>query len=90
MKKKRKAGIGWKSKPALVLLLLIHALALPAAAGEAALTRYVAVPASADGIGKVYQGREISHVMGYHGAQWLERTERADEEIGRASCRERV
>ncbi|MFK8017675.1 MAG: class I SAM-dependent methyltransferase [Gammaproteobacteria bacterium] len=33
-----------------------------------------------DGIGKVYMGREISHVMGHRGASWLERSERLDEE----------
>ena len=73
---------GRKSKPALVLLLLIHALALPtvAPAGESAPSRYTAVPASADGIGKVYLGREIAQVMSFHGAQWLERAERVDEE----------
>src|SRR2546430_3551958 len=73
---------GRKSKPALVLLLLIHALALPTAApaGESAPNRYTTVPASADGIGKVYLGREIAQVMSFHGAQWLERAERVDEE----------
>ena len=29
-----------------------------------------------DGIGKIYMGREISHVMGHLGADWLERPER--------------
>jgi ubiquinone/menaquinone biosynthesis C-methylase UbiE len=33
-----------------------------------------------DGIGKFYMGREIAHVMGYQGAEWLERTERVEEE----------
>ncbi|MEM8767665.1 MAG: class I SAM-dependent methyltransferase [Pseudomonadota bacterium] len=35
---------------------------------------------SFDGIGKVYMGREISHVMGHLGAGWLERPEREREE----------
>jgi len=35
---------------------------------------------SPDGIGKVYLGREISHVMGYQGASWLERSSREREE----------
>ena len=35
---------------------------------------------SRDGIGKAYQGREISHVMGHLGADWLERPERQQEE----------
>lgn len=29
-----------------------------------------------DGIGKVYMGREIAHVMGYAGMSWLERPDR--------------
>ena len=33
-----------------------------------------------DGIGKFYLGREIAHVMGYQGAEWLERPERIEEE----------
>jgi SAM-dependent methyltransferase len=35
---------------------------------------------SADGIGKVYLGREIARVMGYPGAGWLERSSREREE----------
>ena len=59
-------------------LWLLVALALPATAADA--PQYSAIAATPDGIGKVYLGREISHVMGFHGAQWLERTERMDEE----------
>lgn len=33
-----------------------------------------------DGIGTFYAGREIAQVMGHQGADWLERSERADEE----------
>jgi ubiquinone/menaquinone biosynthesis C-methylase UbiE len=33
-----------------------------------------------DGIGKFYMGREIAHVMGHEGAEWLERPERIQEE----------
>jgi ubiquinone/menaquinone biosynthesis C-methylase UbiE len=33
-----------------------------------------------DGIGKFYMGREIAHVMGYQGAEWLERPARVEEE----------
>jgi ubiquinone/menaquinone biosynthesis C-methylase UbiE len=35
---------------------------------------------SFDGTGKVYMGREIAQVMGYTGAEWLERSDRAKEE----------
>ncbi|MEM9383471.1 MAG: class I SAM-dependent methyltransferase [Pseudomonadota bacterium] len=37
-------------------------------------------PPNRDGIGKIYLGREISHVMGHLGAGWLERTAREQEE----------
>jgi precorrin-6B methylase 2 len=33
-----------------------------------------------DGTGKVYLGREISHIMGFHGKDWLERETREQEE----------
>ena len=36
--------------------------------------------ANRDGIGKFYMGREISHVMGHQGADWLERSARKTEE----------
>jgi 2-polyprenyl-3-methyl-5-hydroxy-6-metoxy-1,4-benzoquinol methylase len=42
--------------------------------------RYSQILASADGIGKSYMGREISAVMGWQGAAWLERQERDREE----------
>jgi len=73
---------GPKSRAALVLLLLLQMLAVPAAsqAGEVASILYTHVAASPDGIGKVYLGREIAQVMSFHGAPWLERAERAGEE----------
>ena len=64
------------SAAALFLLLLATAVSAPAA--ETA--RYARVAASADGIGKSFMGREIAQVMGYQGAAWLERAERAQEE----------
>ncbi|MBC8769286.1 class I SAM-dependent methyltransferase [Arenibacter sp. BSSL-BM3] len=33
-----------------------------------------------NGIGKWYMGREIAHVMGYQGMQWLDRPDREEEE----------
>lgn len=42
--------------------------------------RYTEKRPSRDGIGKVYMGREISHVMGHLGAGWLERPAREREE----------
>lgn len=43
---------------------------------------------SRDGIGKFYMGREISRVMGYRGASWLERPEREVEEATDVLIRE--
>jgi ubiquinone/menaquinone biosynthesis C-methylase UbiE len=45
-----------------------------------AVAQYSPVPASSDGIGVSYMGREIAHVMGHEGADWLERPERVTEE----------
>ena len=42
--------------------------------------RYRTGTRSRDGIGKFYFGREIAHVMGYQGIDWLERPERESEE----------
>jgi ubiquinone/menaquinone biosynthesis C-methylase UbiE len=54
------------------------ALADKALAGD---TAYSFKEPSRDGIGKVYFGREISHVMGHRGARWLERATREREEL---------
>ena len=43
-------------------------------------TVYTYHKASADGIGKFYFGREIAHVMGAEGSNWLERNNRQQEE----------
>ena len=48
--------------------------------GQDAPARYQRATASADGIGKLYMGREIAGVMGWQGAAWLEREEREREE----------
>jgi len=52
----------------------------PAAASPVATDVYTPTEASPDGIGKIYQGREISFVMGHLGAGWLERPTREAEE----------
>ena len=51
---------------------------LCACAGTA--ERYEQRTASPNGTGKLHQGREISQVMGFQGARWLEREEREQEE----------
>ncbi len=63
--------------------VLCLVMALSAAAPMAALAQqpaYTTATPSADGIGKRYMGREISQVMGWQGAAWLEREEREKEE----------
>jgi len=62
---------------ALLTLLLAANITL---AQKAVSPGYVAIPVSADGIGKSYMGREISGVMGWQGAAWLERDKRELEE----------
>ncbi|MDB5392791.1 MAG: methyltransferase type 11 [Rhodospirillales bacterium] len=42
--------------------------------------QYTHTAPSDDGIGIVYMGREIAHVMGHEGADWLERPERLTQE----------
>lgn len=58
-----------------IAVLLFLAWPAPAEAEE-----YEYRNPSRDGIGKVYMGREISHVMGHLGASWLERPTRQREE----------
>lgn len=41
---------------------------------------YINKTGTPDGIGKFYQGREIAHVMGAAGSEWLERDTRNQEE----------
>lgn len=41
---------------------------------------YRLAPATPDGIGKFYHGREIAQVMGFDGASWLDRVSREQEE----------
>jgi FkbM family methyltransferase len=75
-------------KPLLFLLIRVFALAaagLAVSSISAAIARdppaaYSRVSPSADGIGKIYMGREIAQVMSYHGASWLERNGREKEE----------
>ena len=64
-------------------LLVLPAFAATAAGAEPAAPEpphYTSGPASRDGIGRFYMGREIAHVMGHRGAAWLERPSRQREE----------
>lgn len=66
------------------ILLCLAAVACGAGTGELpadpAEDRYSYRNPSRDGIGKVYLGREISHVMGHLAAGWLERPQRQRQE----------
>lgn len=69
----------------LLLLCLLVSLVCSSPSSAIALTQTPAIyqyrtNPSADGIGKVYMGREIAKVMGHLGAGWLERPSRAWEE----------
>lgn len=61
-------------------LPLLSSIALLAAAVAAQTPEYRQGPASENGTGRYYLGREIAPVMGHQGAAWLERPEREREE----------
>ena len=73
---KRWVSASWRGALATLLLAVGNAGAQPIEFAE----RYSVVPVVTDGIGKRYMGREISAVMGWQGAAWLEREERDREE----------
>ena len=64
------------------LLLCILSFSFSQCKGQTEKTdeNYTYKNGSFDGIGKWYKGREIAHVMGYQGINWLERPEREKEE----------
>jgi SAM-dependent methyltransferase len=62
------------------LALFVGAACALAEDSVGAASAYTQQAPSEYGIGKVYMGREISHVMGHLGAGWLERPEREREE----------
>ena len=68
----------WSAKVLGALLMCLATLSL-AEPGKPA-ERYTNVPPGAEGIGKRYMGRDIAGVMGWQGAEWLEREEREREE----------
>ena len=77
------------TQQALTLLTAVLALQVPGFADEPPArpennersSRYeVRREHDPNGIGKFYMGREIAHVMGFAGADWLERSTREEEE----------
>jgi ubiquinone/menaquinone biosynthesis C-methylase UbiE len=64
-----------------LVLLASHSLrAQDSGADQSEQSRYTSKTPSRDGTGKVYMGREISHVVGHGAIRWLERPERVKEE----------
>jgi FkbM family methyltransferase len=70
--------MGSKILSAWLFVILLCLTQTGFAAGDDKRYRYE--QPNSDGIGKVYMGREISHVMGHQGARWLERSGRESEE----------
>jgi SAM-dependent methyltransferase len=70
-----------KKIPATILFLMVF---FPCCTGiaqnETTNANYTYKKGDPSGIGKWYMGREIAHVMGYQGMQWLDRPEREEEE----------
>lgn len=65
---------------ALLLIFFAFCLFNCNAQENAATERYTYKKSDPNGIGKWYLGREIAHVMGYQGINWLNRPEREKEE----------
>jgi ubiquinone/menaquinone biosynthesis C-methylase UbiE len=64
----------------LSIALAISVVVSEPSLGYAQTNTYSQIPASRDGIGKSFMGREIARVMGHQAADWLERPERIQEE----------
>ncbi len=76
------AATGRRRLPFLRGATLLAALLLmvPPSAPAEGSPRYEQREASLDGTGRFYLGREIARYMTFHGAPWLERAEREEEE----------
>ena len=64
----------------LLVSIAVAFVATASAIAESPPSRYEQTPPTTDGIGKRYMGREIARIMGWQGAEWLERAEREQEE----------
>ena len=78
----------WVACASLMVGTAVQSQKTPAQDSTAQANTYRRTSPSADGIGKVYMGREIAGVMGWQGAAWLEREERQQEERGDLLLRE--
>lgn len=68
------------SLPSVIAVLSVLLGALTVWAQTAPASPYQTGRPSQDGIGKFYYHREIAHIMGFEGAEWLNRSARASEE----------
>jgi len=75
-------GSQWQSIGRAIVVTFLLCANVTGFAASAVAERYSSTKANPDGIGKVYMGREISQIMGFQGAAWLERIEREKEERG--------
>ena len=69
-------------KNVLRIVLILFIIPLSPCSGQVTVEKdaYTYKKGTYDGIGKWYMGREIAHVMGFQGMNWLERPEREAEE----------
>jgi SAM-dependent methyltransferase len=72
--------IKFRLRASAAVVALTLALLNPPVSATTDEGHYQMVTPSRDGTGKLYMGREISHVMGHLGAGWLERPSREREE----------
>jgi len=72
--------IKFRLRASAAVVALTLALLNPPVSATTDEGHYQMITPSRDGTGKLYMGREISHVMGHLGAGWLERPSREREE----------
>jgi SAM-dependent methyltransferase len=72
--------IKFRLRASAAVVALTLALLNPPVSATTDESHYQMITPSRDGTGKLYMGREISHVMGHLGAGWLERPSREREE----------
>jgi SAM-dependent methyltransferase len=72
--------IKFRLRASAAVVALTLALLNPPVSATTDESHYQMITPSRDGTGKLYMGREISHIMGHLGAGWLERPSREREE----------
>lgn len=80
MKDKQHNHLFWWMTPLLLNVFLMLSLFFNETLAAGATTVYQQQQPHADGIGKIYMGREIAQMMSHTGAGWLERSSRTWEE----------